>query len=141
VTGMHIDFGDGLGKDLSAGTTSTVHFYSSAGVFTATVTVTDSTGAQSSGSAALAVAVLSASATTVPSSITHNTSATFVVTPSNSAAFIDHYEWDFGDGSKASTSSGTNSHVYTASGPYTVVVTVVPQFGPAISVPIAIVVS
>jgi hypothetical protein len=142
VTAMHIDFGDGLGKDLSPGTASTVHFYSSAGVFTATVTVTDSSGAQSSGSAALAVGALSASPTTVPSSITHGTSATFVVTPSNSAAFIDHYEWNFGDGSAVqSTSSGTNSHVYTTAGPYNIVVTVVPQFGAAISVPIAIIVS
>jgi hypothetical protein len=142
VTAMHIDYGDGLGKDLSTGTTSVVHFYSSAGVFTATVTVTDSTGAQSSGSAALAVGALSASPTTVPSSITHGTSATFVVTPSNTAAFIDHYEWNFGDGSAVqSTSSGTNSHVYTTAGPFNIVVNVVPQFGNAISVPIAIIVS
>jgi hypothetical protein len=144
VTAMHIDFGDGLGANLSPGTTSTVHFYSSQGVFTATVTVTDATGGQSSGSAALAVGALSASATTVPTSIAHGTSATFVVTPSNTAAFIDHYEWNFGDGSATavqSTSSGTNSHVYTTAGSYTIVVTVVPLAGNAISVPIAIVVS
>jgi len=142
VTAMHIDFGDGLGTNLSPGTTSTVHFYSNEGVFTVTVTVTDSTGAQSSGSATLAVGALSASATTVPSSITHGTSATFVVTPSNTAAFIDHYEWNFGDGSPVqSTSSGTNSHVYTTAGSYTIVVNVVPLAGNAISVPIAIVVS
>ena len=142
VTAMHIDFGDGLGSNLSPGTTSTVHFYANEGVFTVTVTVTDSTGAQSSGSATLAVGALSASATTVPSSITHGTSATFVVTPSNTAAFIDHYEWNFGDGSAAqSTSSGTNSHVYTTAGTYNIVVTVVPLAGNAISVPIAIIVS
>ena len=143
VTAMHIDFGDGLGANLSPGTTSTVHFYSNQGVFTVTVTVTDSTGAQSSGSATLAVGALSASATTVPSSIVHGTSATFVVTPSNPAAFIDHYEWKFGDGGSGDgpTSSGTNSHVYATAGTYTIIVTVVPQFGAAISVPIAIVVS
>jgi hypothetical protein len=142
VTAMHVDFGDGLGANLSPGTTSTVHFYSNEGVFTVTVTVTDSTGAQSSGSATLAVGALSASATTVPSSITHGTAATFVVTPSNTAAFIDHYEWNFGDGSPVqSTSSGTNSHVYTTAGSYTIVVNVVPLAGNAISVPIAIVVS
>ena len=79
----------------------------------------------------------------MPSSITHGTSATFVVTPSNSAAFIDHYEWKFDDGGlgDGSTSSGTNSHVYAAPGSHTIVVTVIPQFRPAISVPIAIVVS
>jgi PKD repeat protein len=142
VTAMHIDFGDGLGANPSPGTTSAVHFYANEGVFTVTVTVTDSTGAQSSGSATLAVGALSASATTVPSSITHGTSATFVVTPSNTAAFIDHYEWNFGDGSAVqSTSSGTNSHVYAAPGSYNIVVNVVPLAGNAISVPIAIVVS
>ena len=58
------------------------------------------------------------------------------------AAFIDHYEWNFGDGSAVqSTSSGTNSHVYTTAGPFNIVVNVVPQFGNAISVPIAIIVS
>ena len=142
VTAMHVDFGDGLGANLTPGTTSTVHFYANEGVFTVTVTVTDSTGAQSSGSATLAVGALSASPTTVPSSITHGTSATFVVTPSNTAAFIDHYEWNFGDGSPVqSTSSGTNSHVYTTAGSYNIVVNVVPLAGAAISVPIAIIVS
>jgi hypothetical protein len=142
VTAMHIDFGDGLGKDLSPGTASTVHFYSSAGVFTATVTVTDSTGAQSSGSAAVAVSALSASFTTIPTSITATTPAAFVVTPSNAAAFIDHYEWNFGDGTQVqSTSSGTNTHSYAVSGSYSIVVNVVPQFGAAIAVPLAIKVS
>jgi hypothetical protein len=142
VTAMHIDYGDGFGASLTPGTTSAVHFYSNEGVFTVTVTVTDSTGAQSSGSAALAVGALSASATTVPSPITHGTSATFVVTPSNTAAFIDHYEWNFGDGSAVqSTSSGTNSHVYATAGSYNIVVNVVPLAGNAISVPIAIIVS
>jgi hypothetical protein len=142
VTAMHIDYGDWRGNDLSPGTTSTVVFYSNEGVYTVTVTVTDSTGAQSSGSATLAIGALSASATTVPTSITHGTSATFVVTPSNTAAFIDHYEWNFGDGSAVqSTSSGTNSHVYATAGTYNIVVNVVPQFGATISVPIAIIVS
>lgn len=142
VTAMHVDYGDGLGTALSPGTTSVVHFYSNEGVFTVTVTVTDSTGAQSSGSAVLAVGALGASPTTVPSSITHGTSATFVVTPSNTAAFIDHYEWNFGDGSLVqSTSSGTNSHVYATAGSYNIVVNVVPQYGNAIAVPIAIIVS
>jgi hypothetical protein len=142
VTAMQVVYGDGTSAPLSPGTTSVVHFYANEGVFTVTVTATDSTGAQSSGSAVLAVGALSASPTTVPSSITHGTSATFVVTPSNTAAFIDHYEWNFGDGSPVqSTSSGTNSHVYATAGAYNIVVNVVPLAGNPISVPIAIIVS
>ena len=143
VTAMQIDYGDGSPvASLSPGTTSVVHFYANEGVFDVTVTVTDSTGAQTSGSTVLAVGALSASATTVPSSITHGTSATFVVTPSNTAAFIDHYEWNWGDGSAVQdTSSGTNSHVYATAGTYNIVVNVVPLAGNPISVPIAIIVS
>jgi hypothetical protein len=142
ITAMSIDYGDGRSQNLSPGTTSATHFYGSSQVFTVIVTVTDATGAQSTGAAQLAVGPLSASATSVPTTITAGTPASFTVAPSSTAAFIDHYEWDFGDGSAVQiTSGGTNSHTYAAPGTPTIVVKVVPQVGAPISVPIAIKVS
>jgi adhesin/invasin len=144
ITAMHVDFGDGQQKDLATNTASTVHFYSGSGVFTVTVSVTDSTGTQSSGSVSVPVGPLNATVALAPSTvITANaTTVTLTATPSNTAAFIDHYDFDFGDGSPLQTSSSaSSSHIYAAAGSYTATVKLVPSFGSPIVVPVAVKVS
>jgi hypothetical protein len=72
----------------------------------------------------------------------NTTTVTLTATPSNTAAFVDHYDFDFGDGSALLTSSsGSGSHVYAATGPHTATVKLVPSFGSPIVVPVAVKVS
>jgi PKD repeat protein len=54
-------------------------------------------------------------------------SFTIVVAPLG--ASIERYEWDFGDGTPATTSGGTISHLYGSKGTKTINVTVVPTVG------------
>jgi len=46
------------------------------------------------------------------------------VTTAPAGAIIERYEWDFGDGSGRTTSSGTTSHLYASGGGRRYVVTV-----------------
>jgi hypothetical protein len=143
ITSMHVDFGDGSTQTFASLLSSVAHLYGASQVFTVTVTATDSTGGTSSGALQLPVGPLTASVTSQPGSIATGTAVSFTVAPSNAAASIDHYTWDFGtgEGPVQTTSSGTNVHTFTNSGSRTIIVTVFPTAGPSITVPIAITVT
>jgi PKD repeat protein len=60
-----------------------------------------------------------------PTSAAVNTVVTFTatVTPAADRPAIDHFTWDFGDSTTATTSTGTTSHVYATTGTMVVRVT------------------
>ncbi len=77
--------------------------------------------------------------TTVPV-VRETTVAQFTATVSPTSASIRRYDWDYGDGTTDSTSSGTTTHVYSTTTAFpagarvvTVRVTVVPLFGESYS--------
>jgi adhesin/invasin len=136
-----IDFGDGSSQslgNLAGGTATVTHTYSGPSnstpiAYTATVQVTDVNGE----TAAVSTDVIITPRSPIGVSITDSCGATalnrrctFTATVTGggegtTAAPIQSYTWDFGDGSDELTTSGnTTAHVYTAAGTYTVTVTV-----------------
>jgi len=124
------DFGDE--------TTSTVanptHSYAEEGTYTVTLTVTDAEGATDTATIEIvvgndppAIGGLTATPTAPGPGDTVSLTATNVTDPDDDA--IDHYEWDFGDGETAETTGGNTTHVYAASGTFTVEVVAVDARG------------
>ena len=116
-------FGDG-----SNGTGASVtHAYSSAGIYTVTLTVKDSGSPQQTASSMKSIAVSSASSP-LSASFTHSPSNPTILSPvtfSGSATGGTQpytFSWDFGDGTTATGQSA--SHSYLLPGTYTVTLTV-----------------
>ena len=102
VTDVLVDFGDGskpvpLGSISSS--TNVVHNYGDQGTYTITATATDSEGNKTPVSTQVVVAPLSVVAAANPTSTTLGSPIVFTVTTSTGAA-IDHYNFDFGPGSR-----------------------------------------
>ena len=135
VTDAVIDFGDGTTQDLGAigATQSATYIYSSSDIFKVTVTITTSDGLTRSGSTTVAVGPLSASVLASPSTVSPNTPTTFMATVTPAGAWIDHYEWNFGDGWTDSTGGNSDGHTYVSQGAYHVSVTVFPKYGHALA--------
>jgi PKD repeat protein len=127
------DFGDGKTGTASGGLTGSItHNYTTANSYNIRVTAKETsgfapTGIQESGSLSLVVASpVSGTITLSSSSPTAGQSVTFTAAFSGGTGPYN-YAWDFGDGS---TGSGVSpSHVYSASGNYTVKVTVTDAVG------------
>jgi len=116
------DFGDGQTTN-SAGA-SVNHSYSASGVFTPGLTVTNSFGCSSTAQEGNAVAVIptpTAAFTAVSTALCQVTDAAIFQNNSTGSGPLT-YSWVFGDGQ---TSTAPNpSHIYSASGAYTVQLTV-----------------
>ena len=122
------NFGDG---DSGSGITAQ-HDYDDPGTFIATLTITDSIGRVNSVSQSITVGAGTPPGATIvvsPSAPVVGQSVNFNGGTSRPAAgrTIRSYDWDFGDGR---TGSGVQtSHVYTAAGSYTVLLTVTDDAG------------
>ena len=134
-----LDFGDGSSLSLgtlAAGNALVSHTYNgpsgvTAASYTATVRAIDVNNEQTSAttivninpSAPLQVAIAGTVGT--PTSGRTPVAFTATVLPAvGGADVVRSFAWDFGDGSTATTSGNTTSHVYSSSGARTVVVTV-----------------
>jgi hypothetical protein len=139
VTDATINFGDGtstpLGTLIGGSVNETViHLFASSGIKTVTVTGKDAEGNTVSRSTQVAVAPLTATGTANPGSTTLGTPVSFTIVVAPLGASIERYEWDFGDGTSATTSGGTISHLYGSKGTKTINVTVVPTVGATLNV-------
>ena len=140
LTNVVLNYGDGQSKSIGLlnGTQTVTHFYSSTGIFDISVSGLDPDGVTATQFAQIAVTGLNVSLTgptTVPV-VRETTVAQFTATVSPTSASIRRYDWDYGDGTTDSTSSGTTTHVYSTTTAFpagarvvTVRVTVVPLFG------------
>jgi hypothetical protein len=130
-----INFGDGSSQSLgtlAGGTVTVAHSYpgsSSTATYTAVVTATDLDNERSTASTIVNVTPRSAlsvdlAATQSSSVATQGQTVSFTATVAGGTA--QSFAWDFdGDGTvDATTSSNKTSHVYTANGRYTAIVTV-----------------
>ena len=131
ISSYTFNFGDGTVVGPQPGSKAT-HTYTASGPYTVTVSVADSTGASSSASASVSVTVPPSASLAVtppsgpaPLSVTADASASTAGTNP-----IASYTFDFGDGTKVGPqASATASHVYTAGGSYSVIVTVTDTIG------------
>ncbi|MCU1527461.1 MAG: hypothetical protein JWP75_1224 [Frondihabitans sp.] len=116
-------FGDGA---TSTSATPT-HAYSTAGTYTVSLTVTDANGVTGTSSQQVTVAAAvppTASFTSTPTNLSVAFDATGSSDPDGT---ITSYAWNYGDGSTGTGSAPT--HVYTASGTYTVQLTLTDSNG------------
>lgn len=137
---VRLDFGDGSSQDLgtlAGGAASVTHTYSgpsgsSPATYVATVSATDINGELTSASLTVGVIprlplAVSLGATFATAVVGQGQTWTFTatVTPTTGGAdVVKSFSWDFGDGSTATTSGNTTSHVYTSNGRKTATVTV-----------------
>ena len=129
-----IDFGDGISQAVAtAGTSAVAHVYGRAGTFIVTAVATDTAGETTTATASVSVQAVIVSVTlTVPATVTTTAPAEFTATATTTpaGAIIERYEWDFGDGSTATTSGGSTNHLYAVGGrSYTVKVRAVTTTG------------
>ena len=130
------DFGDGAA---ASGSLAPSHIYKEEGSYTATLIVIDARGTHIQSSV---VATINAVAPTVsvtgPTSGNVGSPVTFVASatsPSSVDRFTGFtYNWDFGDGTTASTTDMAPDHTYTSAGTYTVSVKAIDNDGDASAV-------
>jgi hypothetical protein len=133
VNDVTVDFGDGTSQSVGAiatnGTATATHLYAASGTYHAIATASGNDGGTATNSTTVAISPLTLTPSG-PITIASGASGSYAVTPTT-GAFIDHYEWDFGDGTTLSTPTNTQTHVYTTTGTKTVTVSVVPAAGAA----------
>jgi PKD repeat protein len=123
------DFGDGSPADTTADPT---HVYNAAGSYTATLTVTDNNGATKSSTVDVTTVdnITPTAAAQVSSSAgkTNITTFTFGSVGSEDPDGTFALSWDFGDGT-ATSAAASPTHMYTAAGVYSVVLTITDDNG------------
>jgi PKD repeat protein len=124
IRNVVVNFGDGSSRTLGAvsGAVPLTHTYDSPGTYSVTATVTDANGETFNGVAQVSVGMPSVTIGVQQEDPGDPVTFTATMTP---AVNVDHYEWDFGDGTGRSTTANSTSHNYPAPGPYTVSVTAV----------------
>ncbi len=116
-------FGDGQTSTAS----NPSHIYGAAGSYTVTLTVTDDRGGTNSVQHGVTVSSANQSPTAAFSSSCSGDACTFTNTSSDPDGTIASSSWNFGDGQTSSAASP--SHTYSASGTYTVQLTVTDDRG------------
>jgi PKD repeat protein len=118
VQSVSLDFGDGTRVELGAQSPATAqHVYTTSGTFNVVATVRDTTGGSSSSSTQVVISPKpqpQVALTNSPNPSTVNEPVTFTATVTQlpSGVTVDHYEWDFGDGSRRTTTSNVTNHGY-----------------------------
>ncbi len=133
IQDVSVTFGDGAQADLGAVSGAAIvaqHVYAVGGTYTVSMTATDSAGGTATASTVLVVQAMTPLAVSVvagpmvPAGGGPNAIVTFTATVVPSSSVIASYLWDFGDGSAAQQTTGSQvQHVFAKSGLYTVSVT------------------
>ncbi|HMF59728.1 MAG TPA: PKD domain-containing protein, partial [Vicinamibacterales bacterium] len=136
IQNVTIDFGDGSRQSLGAlsGSTPINHTYEAPGTFTVTATAMDASGF--SEQVSTAISILPAQppgviVTASDSTPTRNQIITLSATVSGATSTIQSYQWDFGDGTSATTTGPQISKSYDTQGTKVVRVTVIQAVGPS----------
>lgn len=135
VRDVSVDFGDGRVQSLGSisGSTTVQHTYNTPGTYTVTATATEASGFTEQ--VATSVTILPGQPPGVvitPSntSPTINQIITITATVSGATSTILEYQWDFGDGTTATTTGPQITKAYATAGTKVIRVTVVQAVGP-----------
>lgn len=131
VTTFNWDFGDN-----STGTGQIAnHIYAATGTYTVTLTVTNDKNQQAAATKAIVVttAVAPTSTYIISPTTIHKNVDTVNFNAAASAASSGHsivrYDWNFGDGTTASTTTANAAHIFTAANTYKTTLTVTDDLG------------
>jgi adhesin/invasin len=132
IQNVVIDFGDGTRQELGAitGAVTVAHIYPQAGTFNVTATITDVNGERNITSRAVVVQPRPPLTVTLtaPASALVNERLQFTANVSDLTR-VQRFEWDFGDGERATVNSTTIVHHYSTPGLKIVRVTAVTTEG------------
>jgi Bacterial Ig-like domain (group 1)/PKD domain len=118
ISSVHVDFGDGQGRDLGAisGATTVPYAYTSSGNYTGTATARDSSGDSGSLTTSVIIGSLPVTLNASPNPAAVSSPVTFSVGGVGSAQ-VDHYNWTFDDGtSPPPTTAPQLTHTFTSRG-------------------------
>ena len=121
VRSATIDFGDGGRQSVSpSGQSTATHVYANSGTYIVTAEAVDTAGESATATASVSVQemVVTVSLAVSPTTLTTSTPTVFTATAATNPAggLIEQYEWDFGDGTKRTTSGPSTSHQYAVGG-------------------------
>jgi hypothetical protein len=136
VRDVTIDFGDGSQQSLGAisGSTTVSHPYTAAGTYTVRAIATEASGFTEQVSTSVTIlpgqppGVIITASDSTPNI---NQTITFTATVSGATSTIQSFQWDFGDGTTATTTGPQISKAYASVGTKVVRVTVVQAIGPS----------
>jgi Big-like domain-containing protein/PKD domain-containing protein len=138
VRNVHLDWGDGTSQDLGAvsGSTTVSHIFRASGTYTISATLSDTAGNTISNSTTVTVIpvpkpTIIITPSPVPGKVNTQTNLQIQVTLPTGISVQD-LSIDFGDGQRANLGGATSAnvpHVYTATGTFTVTVTVLDTSG------------
>jgi adhesin/invasin len=134
VQNVRVNFGDGTARDLGAisGLQPVTHVYGRSGSYTVTATATMTDGSTEQVLSPVAVGTFQVGITASTQTTTVGSSVSFTASVTPNTVNVDHYLWNFGDGSPVRRTDGpTTSYTFTSTGNRTVTVTVVPVIGDA----------
>jgi hypothetical protein len=136
VQNVTVNFGDGSSQSLGAisGSTTVSHTYDEADTYNVRATATEASGFTEQ--VATSVTILPGQPPSVivsasPANPTVNARVTLTATVSGATSTIQSYQWDFGDGRTATTTSPQIQVSYAQAATYTVIVTVNQATGPS----------
>lgn len=117
VTNVMVDFGDGSRQSLGAlsGNTTVSHIYTNAGTYSASATATEATGDVTTVSTAITILPAQPPGVTIQVSDTTpnlDQQITLTATVTGAISTIQRYDWDFGDGTSASTTGNQVQKTY-----------------------------
>jgi hypothetical protein len=125
------NFGDNTATSTS---TTVTHSYSAAGTYQIALTITNSQNVVASVTQTISVAVVAAPTAVFsfsPTPVVHNIATNFNAALSTAASghTLARYDWNFGDGTTATSTANNLNHTFTAAGTYTVTLTVTDDVG------------
>jgi len=136
IRNVVVDFGDGSSRSLGAlsGSTTVQHTYTLPDTYEVTATATDASGfSEDVGTSVTILPGQPPGVVITPSSTTPtvNQVITLTATVSGATSTIQQYQWDFGDGTTATTTGPQTTKAYATVGTKVIRVTVVQATGPA----------
>lgn len=122
-----ITFGDGRQQLLGniSGSTTVSHVYSSAGIYTASVSATDAGGTRQTRSTSMVVGALGVTVTANPTTPTVGSSVTFTANTGTTAVPVSRYVWTYDDGTVQETTGNQTQRIFNTRGAKTVRVDVI----------------
>ena len=136
VRDVTVEFGDGARQSLGAisGSTTLSHTYNEPGTYSVRATAIEASGFSEQVSTAVSIlpsqppGVIVTASDSTP---TVNQTITLTATVSGNTSTIQSYQWDFGDGTTATTTGPQISKSYSTAGTKVIRVTVVQAVGPS----------